>query len=155
MSKKKKSGRMIAQNKKARHYYELLEFFEAGIALTGSEIKSIRAGEVSFRDAYISIRQGEAFVIGLYIAPYSNAGYAQHDPGRERKLLLHTREIILLAKRVEQKGLTIVPVDLHFTNGRVKVEIAVGKGKKLHDHRETLRANTVMRDAEREIAHYK
>lgn len=152
---KKKSGRMIAQNKKSRHYYELLEFFEAGIALTGSEIKSIRAGEVSFRDSYVTVRQGEAYIIGLYIAPYSNAGYAQHDPNRDRKLLLHSREIDNLTKRIEQKGLTIVPVDLHFSNGRVKVEIAVGRGKKLHDHRETLRTNTMMRDAEREIAHYK
>lgn len=152
---KKKSGRMIAQNKKARHYYELLEFFEAGIVLTGSEIKSIRAGEVSFRDSYITIRQGEAFLIGLYVAPYSNAGYAQHDPGRERKLLLHNREIGILTKRIEQKGLTIVPVDLHFSNGRVKVEIAVGRGKKLHDHRDALRASTIMRDAEREMANYK
>lgn len=146
---------MIAQNKKSRHYYELLEFFEAGIALTGSEIKSIRAGEVSFRDSYVTVRQGEAYIIGLYIAPYSNAGYAQHDPNRDRKLLLHSREIDNLTKRIEQKGLTIVPVDLHFSNGRVKVEIAVGRGKKLHDHRETLRTNTMMRDAEREIAHYK
>ena len=152
---KKKSGRMIAQNKKSRHYYELLEFFEAGIALTGSEIKSIRAGEVSFRDSYVTVRQGEAYIIGLYIAPYSNAGYAQHYPNRDRKLLLHSREIDNLTKRIEQKGLTIVPVDLHFSNGRVKVEIAVGRGKKLHDHRETLRTNTMMRDAEREIAHYK
>ena len=152
---KKKSGRMIAQNKKSRNYYELLEFFEAGIALTGSEIKSIRAGEVSFRDSYVTVRQGEAYIIGLYIAPYSNAGYAQHDPNRDRKLLLHSREIDNLTKRIEQKGLTIVPVDLHFSNGRVKVEIAVGRGKKLHDHRETLRTNTMMRDAEREIAHYK
>lgn len=152
---KKKSGRMIAQNKKSRHYYELLEFFEAGIALTGSEIKSIRAGEVSFRDSYVTVRQGEAYIIGLYIAPYSNAGYAQHAPNRDRKLLLHSREIDNLTKRIEQKGLTIVPVDLHFSNGRVKVEIAVGRGKKLHDHRETLRTNTMMRDAEREIAHYK
>lgn len=152
---KKKPGRMIAQNKKARHYYELLEFFETGIVLTGSEIKSIRAGEVSFRDSYITVRQGEAYIIGLYIAPYSNAGYAQHDPDRDRKLLLHTREIQILVKRIEQKGLTIVPVDMHFSNGRVKVEIAVGRGKKLHDHRETLRKNSMLRDAEREMAHYK
>ena len=151
---KKTSGSMIAQNKKARHYYELLDFYEAGIALTGSEIKSVRAGEVNFRDSHITFRQGEAILVGLHIAPYANAGYAQHDPDRDRKLLLHRREIGILAAKVEQKGFTVVPVNLHFRNGRVKVEIAVGRGKKLHDQREDLKRSAALRDAEREMARY-
>lgn len=148
---KKVQGSLIAQNKKARHYFELLEFVEAGIVLTGSEIKSVRAAAVNFRDSYVTFRQGEAFLIGLHIAPYANAGYDQHDPDRDRKLLLHDREIAKLAEQVDQKGLTVVPVNLHFRNGRVKVEIAVGRGKKLHDHRDTLKQAAELRDAQREM----
>ncbi len=148
---KKVQGNLIAQNKKARHYFELLEFVEAGIVLTGSEIKSVRAAAVNFRDSYVTFRQGEAFIIGLHIAPYAYASFDQHDPDRDRKLLLHDREIAKLAEQVEQKGLTIVPVNLHFRNGRVKVEIAVGRGKKLHDHRDTLKQAAELRDAQREM----
>ena len=148
---KKTSSNLIAQNKKARHYFELLEFVEAGIVLTGSEIKSVRAAAVNFRDSYVTFRQGEAFIIGLHIAPYAYASFDQHDPDRDRKLLLHDREIAKLAEQVEQKGLTIVPVNLHFRNGRVKVEIAVGRGKKLHDHRDTLKQAAELRDAQREM----
>lgn len=151
---KQKSSNTIAQNKKARHYYELLDFFEAGIMLTGSEIKSIRAGEVNFRDSYITFRRDEAFLIGLHIAPYANAGYAQHDPDRDRKLLLHQREIETLSKRVEQKGLSVVPVNMHFRNGYVKVEIALGRGKKVHDQRDDLKKAAALRDAEREMARF-
>ena len=149
---KKVQGNLIAQNKKARHYFELLEFVEAGIVLTGSEIKSVRAAAVNFRDSYVTFRQGEAFIIGLHIAPYAYASFDQHDPDRDRKLLLHDREIAKLAEQVEQKGLTIVPVNLHFRNGRVKVEIAVGRGKKLHDHRETLKRRAEERDMARELS---
>ncbi|MDL2291061.1 SsrA-binding protein SmpB, partial [Desulfovibrio sp. OttesenSCG-928-F20] len=122
---KKKSGALIANNKKARHYYELLEFVEAGIALTGSEMKSVRQSAVNFRDAYVTFRQTEAWLIGLHIAPYANAGYAGHDPDRDRKLLLHRRELNNLAEKIQQKGLTLVPVNMHFSNGKVKVELAV------------------------------
>lgn len=153
-TKKKPSPGLIAQNKKARHYYELIEFFEAGLALTGSEVKSIRAGHVSFHDAYATFRNGEAFLVGVRIAPYANAGYAQHDPDRDKKLLLHAREIAVLASRVEQKGLTIVPVNLHFKAGKIKVELAVGKGKKLHDQRDDLKAAAEARDLQRELSRY-
>lgn len=149
---KKTSSAHIAQNKKARHYFELLDFFEAGIALTGSEIKSIRNGHVSFNDAYVTFKSGQAYLVGLHIAPYANAGYAQHEPDRERKLLLHGSEITMLASRVEQKGLTVVPVDLHFKNGRVKVELAVGRGKKLHDHRQDLKDAAELRDMQRAMS---
>ena len=151
MTAKESGEKLVAQNKKARHYFELLEFVEAGLVLTGSEIKSVRAAAVNFRDSYVTFRQGEAFIIGLHIAPYANASYDQHDPDRDRKLLLHDREIAKLAEQVEQKGLTIVPVNLHFRNGRVKVEIAVGRGKKLHDHRDTLKQAAELRDAQREM----
>jgi SsrA-binding protein len=142
----------LAHNKKARHYYELLEFIEAGLLLTGSEVKSIRAGKVSFNDAYVSFRRTEAFLLGLHIAPYANAGYAQHQPERERKLLLHAREIETLSAKVEQKGLTLVPVDLHFRNGKIKAELAVGRGKKLHDQRQNLKEAAERRDLERELS---
>ncbi len=146
------SPAQIATNKKARHYYELLEFVEAGIALTGPEIKSIRAGLISFHDAYVVFRKGEAFLQGVHIAPYVNAGYAPQEPDRERKLLLHAREIEVLAAKVEQKGLTVVPVNLHFSKGRVKVELALARGKKMHDQRQDLKNAAEQRDLQRELA---
>jgi SsrA-binding protein len=149
---KKSHPANLAQNKKARHYYELLEFIEAGIILTGSEVKSIRAGKVSFNDAYVTFRQTGAFLLGLHIAPYPNAGYAQHQPERERKLLLHAREIEILTAKVEQKGLALIPVDLHFSNGKIKAELAVGRGKKLHDQRQDLKDSAEKRDLERELS---
>lgn len=151
---KKTSPALIAQNKKARHYYELTEFFEAGIVLTGSEVKSIRAGHVSFHDAYVAFRNGEAFMVGMRIAPYNNAGYAQHDPDRDKKLLLHAREITLLASRVDQKGMTVVPVNLHFKAGNIKAELALGRGKKLHDQRNDLKDAAEQRDLQRELSRY-
>lgn len=149
---KKTTGALIAKNKKARHYYELLEFVEAGIALTGPEMKSIRQGAVNFRDAYVTFREGEAFLIGLHIAPYANAGYAGNNPDRDRKLLLHRREIERLAEKVQQRGLTLVPVDLHFSSGKVKVELSLGRGKKMQDQRQDLKQAAELRDAEREMA---
>lgn len=149
---KKNSPAHIAQNKKARHYFELLDFFEAGMVLTGPEVKSIRAGMVSFHDAYVVFRRGEAFLLGLRISPYANAGYAPQNPDREKKLLLHAGEIETLASKVEQKGLSIVPVNLHFSKGNVKVELAVGRGKKMHDQRQDLKNAAELRDAQREMA---
>lgn len=149
---KKNSPSHIAQNKKARHYFELLEFFEAGIVLTGSEVKSIRAGMVTFHDAYVTFKQGEAFLQGLRIAPYANAGYAQHDPDRGKKLLLHRDQIENLSAKVDQKGLAVVPVNLHFSKGNVKVELALGRGKKLHDQRQDLKNAAERRDLEREMS---
>jgi SsrA-binding protein len=152
MTSDRKTGGMIAHNKKARHYYELLEFCESGMVLTGSEMKSIRKGAVNFRDAHVVFRGKEAFITGLHIAPYSNAGYAGHDPGRERKLLLHRKEIQILADKVQQKGLSLVPVNMHFRNGKVKMELALGRGKKLHDQRRDLKDSAEMLDAAREMA---
>lgn len=153
-TKKKPSPGLIAQNKKARHYYELLEFYEAGLVLSGSEVKSIRAGHISFHDAYVTFRCGEAYLVGMRIAPYANAGYAGHEPDREKKLLLHSREIDILASRVEQKGMTVVPLNLHFKAGKIKVELAVGRGKKLHNQRDDLKAAAEARDLQRELSRF-
>ncbi|OXS28942.1 MAG: SsrA-binding protein [Desulfovibrio sp. MES5] len=148
----KTSPSTIAVNKKARHLYELSEFTEAGIVLTGPEVKSIRAGKVNFIDSYVDFRKGEAWLVSLHVAPYSNAGYAPQEPERARKLLLHQREIAKLAGLVAQKGLTVVPVRLYLKRGKIKVELAVGRGKKLHDHRESLKKRAEERDLARELA---
>ncbi|MFI3272920.1 MAG: SsrA-binding protein SmpB [Pseudomonadota bacterium] len=155
MSKKKaQSSNVIAVNKKARHLYELSDNHEAGMVLTGSEVKSLRAGHVNFRDSYVDFRNGEAFLVGLHIAPYNNAGYSQHDPDQNRKLLLHRYEIYRLTLAVEQKGMTIVPTKIYLKAGRMKVDIAIGRGKKLHDQRETLQRRAEERDAARELVRY-
>lgn len=149
---KKHSPGSIAVNKKARHLYELSDFMEAGIVLTGPEVKSIRQGKVNFIDSYVDFRNGSAWLNSLHIAPYANAGYVPQEPDRDRRLLLHAKEINRLAALRDQKGFTIVPVRLYFKNRRVKVEIALGRGKKLHDHRDTLKRRAEERDMAREIS---
>lgn len=148
----KKSGSLISDNRKARHYFEFIEFFEAGLVLTGPEVKSMRAGQVNFGDSYVEFRRSEAYVTGLHIAPYNNAGYVLQEPDRMRKLLLHGREINLLASKVAQKGLTVVPVKLYFKNGRIKMELALAKGRKVHDQRHELKRRAEDRDLQRELA---
>lgn len=142
--------KVIATNRKVRHEYFLLEFYEAGILLKGSEIKSIRAGQISIKEAYVRIDRKEAWLIDSHIAPYAQASHYNHDPRRPRKLLLHRKEIQRLWDIVRQKGVTIVPVKLYLKNGRAKVEIAVARGKKLYDKRQAI----AKRDAEREIERY-
>lgn len=138
----------VARNKRARHDYELLESWEAGLALTGTEVKSLRAGQANMNDAFGIVRDGEVFLVNLHIAPYTHGGRDNHEPTRTRKLLLHRREIRRLIGSVERKGLTLVPTELYFRRGRAKVRIALGRGKKEHDKRQDLRK----RDAEREVA---
>lgn len=152
MSKKQKSPSFLAENRKARQYYELLEFFEAGIVLTGPEVKSIRQGRVSFGDSYIDFRNGEAFVMSMHISPYDNAGYAVQNPDRDRKLLLHYQEIKQLTAKVEQKGLTVVPLKMYLKHGKIKLEIALARGRKLHNQRDELKRRAEHRDLERELA---
>lgn len=149
MSKKQAPG-SIAVNKKARHLYELSDFLEAGIELTGPEVKSIRAGKVNFIDSYVDFRGSEAWLNSLHIAPYENAGYAPQDPDRPRRLLMHAKEISRLSSLRDQKGFSVIPVRIYFRNRRIKVEIALGKGKKLHDHRESLKRRAEERDMARE-----
>jgi SsrA-binding protein len=139
--------KVVATNRKASHEYFLLERIEAGIALQGSEIKSIRAGQMSLAEAYIRVDGDQAWLEDAHIAPYEFAGIFNHEPRRPRKLLLHKKEIRQLWNQVRQKGVTIIPLRVYLKEGRAKVEIAVAKGKKLYDKRETL----AKRDAEREI----
>jgi SsrA-binding protein len=139
--------KVVATNRKAGHEYYLLERYEAGIALQGSEIKSIRAGQISLAEAYIRVDGTEAWLEDAHIAPYEQAGHFNHEPRRPRRLLLHRREIRQLWNEVRQKGMTIVPTRVYLKHGRAKLEIAVAKGKKLYDKRQTI----AKRDAEREI----
>ncbi len=138
----------ITLNRKASFDYELLDRFEAGIALTGTEIKSIREGRVNVREAYVRIERGEAFLFNCHIAQYQAGSYQNHEPTRQRKLLLHKSEIERLAQSTDQKGLTIVPTRMYFHRGRVKVEVAVARGKKFYDKRHAM----ADRDAQRDIA---
>ncbi len=137
----------IAQNRKAYHDYHIEETIEAGIVLTGSEIKSIREGQVNLRDSYARPLNGELWLIGAHIARYDAASYQNHDPHRDRKLLLHRDQIAELASKARVKGFSIVPLKLYFKRGRAKVEIGLGRGKKLYDKRESI----AKREAEREI----
>lgn len=142
------SGRkLIVSNRRARFDYHLGDRFEAGLVLTGSEIKSLRAGKASLQDAFVFVGADGADLVNLYIGPYEHAGYAGHEPKRRRRLLLHKRELDKLRKGTERQGFTIVPTQLHLSNGRAKVEIALGKGKQQHDKRQS----TAERDAKRAI----
>lgn len=155
MSKNNGNGRkIITDNRKARYLYELLETYQAGIELQGTEVKSIRAGRVNMQDGYALVRNGEAWLINVHISPYETSAHFNHEPRRTRKLLLHRKEINKLIGLVEQKGLTLVPTKMYFKNGLVKVEIAVGRGKKLHDKRETIKQRDDKRQMERAMKQY-
>jgi SsrA-binding protein len=138
----------IAKNRRARHDYAIIDTFEAGLVLTGSEVKSLREGKANLSDAYGIVRNGEIFIINLHISVYERASYNNHEPTRTRKLLLHKREIGRLIGAIERQGLTLIPLELYFKRGIAKVAIALGKGKKQHDKREDAKA----KDADREIA---
>lgn len=144
------SVKVVATNRKARFEYFLLDTFEAGIALQGSEIKSIRAGQISLAEAYVQTDDREAWLINAHIAPYEQANRFNHDPRRPRKLLLHKREIRELWNAVRQKGVTIVPVQVYLKDGKAKVEIAIAKGKKLYDKRHEIAKRDQTREIERE-----
>lgn len=143
--------KVVATNRKAGHEYFLLDRFEAGIALQGSEIKSIRAGQVSLAEAYVRIDGHEAWLEDAHVAPYEQAGHYNHDPRRPRKLLIHRREIRRLWDEVRQKGVTVIPLRIYLKNGRAKVEIALAKGKKLYDKRQAIAKRDAEREAEREF----
>jgi len=139
--------KVVATNRKVGFEYFLFERFEAGLALKGSEIKSVRAGQISLAEAYIRVDENQAWLIEAHIAPYIQANRFNHDPKRPRRLLLHRKEIRELWDTVRQKGVTVVPIRVYLKNGRAKLEIAIAKGKKLHDKREAI----ARRDAEREM----
>jgi SsrA-binding protein len=141
--------RNIATNRRARHEYEILETIEAGLVLRGTEVKALRAGHVNFKDSYATVRNNEAWLLGCHISPYSHGTDANHDPERDRKLLLHRRQIARLSGRVAERGLTLVPLRLYFKNGRAKVEVGLARGKKLHDKRSAIREREVRRELDK------
>ena len=141
--------RAIATNRRARHEYAILETYEAGVVLRGTEVKSLRAGLVNFKDSYATVRNGEVWLLGCHINPYSHGTDANHDPERDRKLLLHSKEISKLSGKVAERGLTLIPLKLYFKSGRAKLELGLGRGKKLHDKRSTLREREVKREMDR------
>jgi SsrA-binding protein len=143
---REKAQRTIAENRKARHDYHILDTWEAGVALLGTEVKSIREGRVNLRDSYARIDDGEVWMLNVHISPYSHRGSAAHEELRQRKLLLHRDEIRKMVGKVAEKGLTLVPLELYFKNGRVKVQLALAKGKQAHDKRETIRRREVDRE---------
>ena len=138
--------KIVARNRKARFNYHILETFEAGLALKGSEIKSIRAGQVSLQEAYVRTNGKEAWLVGAHVAPYEQAGLFNHDPNRERKLLLHQREIHKLWDEVRIKGMTIIPIKMYLKEGRAKVEIGLAKGKRQYDKRESIKKRDLARE---------
>ncbi len=145
-TERQKAEKYLAENRKALHDYEVLETFEAGMVLVGTEVKSIRDGRVNLRDSYARVEGDELFVFNVHISPYSNRGYADHEPLRKRKLLLHRGEIRKLIGRTVEKGLTLVPLRMYLKNGRVKMAVSLARGKKMHDKRETIKR----READRE-----
>ena len=145
-SEREAAQKVIADNRKAFHDYHVIDTWEAGVALLGTEVKSIREGRINLRDSYARIDNGEAWLLNVHIGPYSHMGYSTHAERRQRKLLLHRDEIKKLTGQVAQKGLTLVPLKLYFKNGRLKVALALVKGKQAHDKRETLRRREVDRE---------
>jgi SsrA-binding protein len=140
-------GKLIAANRRARHEYHLLERFEAGLVLTGTEVKSLRQGNATIDRAYADVRDGQVWLVGAHISPYEQASLGSHDPDRDRKLLLHRREIASLIGKVKERGLTLVPTQLYFKNGRAKIELALARGKEQRDKRRDI----AKRDADRQI----
>jgi SsrA-binding protein len=145
-TEREKAQRIIADNRKALHDYHVLETWEAGVALLGTEVKSIREGRVNLRDSYARVENGEVWLMNVNISAYSHTGYAHHEDRRQRKLLLHSHEIRKMMGQVREKGLTLVPLQLYFKSGRVKVALALVKGKQAHDKRETIRRREVDRE---------
>jgi len=148
------SGRkVVATNRQARFNYEILDSFEAGMVLLGSEVKSLRAGQVQLKDSYADIRAGEMWLESAHISPYKFAEEGGHDPERPRKLLLHRREIDRLVGRIREDGLSLIPTQIYFVNGRAKVELGLGKGKKRHDKRQSIVEKRQKREMDRARSH--
>lgn len=147
--------KIISDNRQARYLYEILETYEAGVQLVGTEVKSIRAGKVNLRDGYALIRNGEAWLTNVHISPYDTTGkYFNHEPKRDRKLLLHKKEINKLIGALQEKGLTLVPLKMYLKGEWVKVSLGLGKGKKLHDKRETIKRREDQREMQRALKRF-
>ena len=151
MAEKKQNSKIIAQNKKAWHDYFVDEKYEAGIALYGTEVKSVRNGAVNLKDSYCSLRNGELFIVGMHISPYEKGNIFNRDPLRDKKLLMHKKEIMKLGGLVAQKGYTLVPLSLYFSGKNVKVEIGLCRGKKLYDKRDSLAEKQAGREMDRRM----
>src|SRR5216110_1842907 len=149
MSSQGDGDRTVASNRRARHEYEILETVEAGLVLRGTEVKALRTGLVNFKDAYATVRNDEIWLLGCHISPYSHGTDANHDPERDRKLLLHRREIARLSGKIAERGLTLVPLRLYFKEGRVKIELGLARGRKLHDKRAAIREREVRREMDK------
>ena len=143
--------KIICENRKARHDYVIEDVLEAGLALKGSEVKSLRAGRANLKDSYADIRDHEVYLVGTHISPYDPASHLNHDPERERKLLLHKKEIGRLVGKVNERGLTLIPLKMYFKRGKAKVEMALAKGKRSYDKRETIKRKEAQREMERAI----
>lgn len=146
-----KGVRRVAENRKARHEYFIEDTYECGIALAGTEVKSIRAGKVNLKDSYAQVKAGEAFIVGMHISPYEQGNIFNRDPFRRRKLLLHKREILKLQSLTQADGYSLIPLQLYLKNGLVKMELAVAKGKKLYDKRSDMAERDAKRDMERRM----
>jgi SsrA-binding protein len=144
----------IIRNKKARFQYEISEVFEAGIVLKGTEVKSIRQKKVSIQESYARLINGEVFIVGMTINPYEMGNRFNHEPVRERKLLLHKKEIKRIIGKLNEKGYTLVPIKMYIKNGKVKIEVGLGKGKSLYDKRKTIQNRDMNRDMQREMKRY-
>lgn len=145
------SEKLIATNRKARHDYIILETLEAGIALQGTEVKSLRAGRANLKDSYATIKDGEVWLFHVHISPYDHGSVFNHDPLRPRKLLLHRREIRRLTTKLQERGLTLVPLRMYFKKGRAKVELALARGKRHYDRREDITRRDMEREAQRQL----
>ena len=145
-TEREKAQKVIADNRKAFHDFHVLDTWEAGVVLLGTEVKAVREGRVNLRDSFARLEKGEVWLMNVHISPYSHSGYAFHEERRQRKLLLHQHEIQKLTGKVKEKGLTMVPLQMYFKNGRVKVSLALVKGKQEHDKRETIRRREVDRE---------
>lgn len=145
--------KVVAKNRRARHDYEVLEVREAGIALVGTEVKSLREGHIQLKDSYARVDGGELWLVGVHVSPYAQAdGFGGHDPERRRKLLLHRKEIVELANRVALESLTLVPLSVYFKEGRAKVELGLARGRKSYDKRDAIATRDANRDAERDLS---
>lgn len=151
MADESDDSRTIATNRRARHEYEILETFEAGVVLRGTEVKSLRDSQVTFKDAYATIRNNEAWLLGCHINPYSHGTDANHDPERDRKLLLHKREINKLNGKIAERGLTLIPLRLYLKAGRVKLEVGLARGRKSHDKRSAIKEREVRREMDKAV----
>ena len=143
--------KIVCKNKRAFHEYEILETLEAGMVLTGTEVKSLREGRVNLKDSYAKVEEGEVFLVDAHISPYSHGNIMNHDPLRPRKLLLHKREIKRLTGKVRERGLTLIPLQIYFKDGKAKVELALAKGKKIHDKRAAIKKRDEKRELQREL----